>query len=77
MKLAEPTNLYRKSGMWGTRELGKVESSRMRAKGWHADRQADKIDSARIRAAGRLTASPMTSTDPTASVTPKPNAGPG
>jgi hypothetical protein len=27
MKLAEPTNLYRKSGMWGTRELGKVEGS--------------------------------------------------
>jgi hypothetical protein len=28
MKLAEPTNLYRKSGMWGTRDLWKMERSR-------------------------------------------------
>jgi hypothetical protein len=27
MELAEPTNLHRKSGMWGTRELWKVEGS--------------------------------------------------
>jgi hypothetical protein len=38
MKLEEPTNLHRKSGMWGTRDLWKVEfwraeSSRMRGYG--------------------------------------------
>ena len=33
MKLVEPTNLYRKSGMRGTRGFWKVESSRMEGEG--------------------------------------------